>query len=639
MHQMAQAFLLKNVSKILQGSNEDWVRLAVAIIKARIMETAHLNEDKQWDHNAILLGLKALRVPSSNILDRMLKCWFKMKRRLTLQPDRGPYPENATPRLVLNILQSTDTADLHEINELQTLLRKLNLKQFSELSKAPGQVYTLHELATAKGISISDSLDIAMNKMQTLFSANETAPITWAEAMGWKWAEGPTTTGPPWKLTSAQWRHLLYNCKDENAKINDKWEAQDNNQTWKSRWSQLWSGAATSRAKTRFWRFLRTGYLSNAKAKTWNRGTGLCNRCQIEHETLTHAIWDCPRLLERKRWISWLFLQPHQRTTSLVTGEPIMTVIGKALLENQANQALMLILLATWRSSWSERNDQQFNQRTRYKPINHIIAEVEEELKALKNSRRKTDTQEDHINTAMDTVEHWKMESTRWLEGHTDKRTMATPETHTSMRTDQNSIAAAMFTPNTETGTGQYQQASTKTRIWEEEDMIRWENQHQRQEGRQTRNTKTIARRKHLKSRMARTRKSRIMSFQSQERHVAVNSVRSTTDGANGSQDHVNFDTVEDLIQFLLGFNVVTAEQAGAGSRGDRQYKLMIWRLRRRAGISWAECCSVHAPLKLSSAIWSEESTSPGAERPQAPRGSNSTLKVDLQLSCHCGPI
>ncbi|KAL3696875.1 hypothetical protein R1sor_010951 [Riccia sorocarpa] len=453
MQQMAQAFLLKIVSKILQGSNEDWVRLAVAIIKARIMETAHPNKVKQWDHTAILLGLKALRIPSSNILDRMLKCWFKMKRRLTWQPDRGPYPENATPRLVLSIIQSTDTADLHEIKELQTLLRKLKLKQLSELTKAPDQVYMLHELATAKGISISDSLVIAMNKMQTLFPANEAAPITWAEAMGWKWAEGPTTAGPPWKLTSTQWRQLLYNCKDENAKINDKWEAQDSNQTWKSRWSQLWSGAATSRAKTRFWRFLRAGYLSNAKAKTWNRGKRLCNRCQIEPETLTHAIWDCPRILERKRWISWLFLQPHQRTTSLVTGEPIMTVIDKALLENQANQTLMLILLATWRTSWSERNEQQFNQRTRYKPINHIIAEVEEELKALKNSRRKMDTQEDRINTAMDTVEHWKTESTRWLEWHTDKRPMSTPETHTTMRTDQNSIAAAMLSPNTETGT------------------------------------------------------------------------------------------------------------------------------------------------------------------------------------------
>ncbi|KAL3698101.1 hypothetical protein R1sor_012177 [Riccia sorocarpa] len=97
MNLMAQAFLLKNIGKILQGNNEDWVRLAAAIIKARITETAHPNEIKQWDHTTILLGLKALRIPNSSILDRMLKCWFKMKRRLTWQPDRGPFPESDTP--------------------------------------------------------------------------------------------------------------------------------------------------------------------------------------------------------------------------------------------------------------------------------------------------------------------------------------------------------------------------------------------------------------------------------------------------------------------------------------------------------------------------------------------------------------
>ncbi|KAL3700546.1 hypothetical protein R1sor_018568 [Riccia sorocarpa] len=196
-------------------------------------------------------------------------------------------------------------------------------------------------------------------------------------------------------------------------------ELLDSEETWNTRWCQLWKRSTTSRTKLRLWRFLRKGYFTNAKAGDWNLDDGLCKRCDMEKESFIHAIWTCPRILERQKWVSWLLFTDTERQWSQATGEPFMTVIDKALAAHSSNQAPILLILATLRVNWAERNLMQFQGQVTYRGIRVLLNEVEVEITALQEERRLSDDQKQRLDLTSRTTRCWRLETTRWLNGAT----------------------------------------------------------------------------------------------------------------------------------------------------------------------------------------------------------------------------
>ncbi|KAL3698666.1 hypothetical protein R1sor_012742 [Riccia sorocarpa] len=403
MKEMAQAFLLKNVTAILRRTEDDWTAIAKAIMHNRITTSTHTNE---------------------------------------------------------------------------------------------GQRTSISDLYTETGLQLHGAEATAINKLEALLPNDETDNIDWSE--------------------------LIYDREDEGQKLNQRWETLDTEQDWMKRWRLLWMGSSSTGAKTRFWRFLRKGYFTNHKAYDWNLDTGLCLRCDMEKETLAHAIWDCPRNLERKRWLSWLFFEEHQRTTSNITGETLIKLIDKSLQEHKANQAFFILLLTTWRTTWTERNAQQFEQTTKYMGVQQILAEAQQELYAFDNATRLSPAQEERLHTAIDTIEHWKSETSRWLLGCTTKIPRPPPSTNTI--------------PLTNT-----------TLHWNEEDMIRFdqEQSHSRQQS-MRRNTRRLRSIRRTRTRTASDRS----EPDSHASHVSYTPERSQHAGDHDSMIH--FEDVDDLLRELL---------------------------------------------------------------------------------------
>ncbi|KAL3679653.1 hypothetical protein R1sor_022609 [Riccia sorocarpa] len=243
-------------------------------------------------------------------------------------------------------------------------------------------------------------------------------------AGGWHWEGQLKNNGNVWGLTSRQWRKLLYCVKDETDILNNRWGLVDNKHQWKQRWDYLWEGSAFTRLKLRLWRVLRKGYFKTSKVKNWKLDNGICMRCEIEMETIDHALWDCPRLLKRQRWISWLMFQEQERQTSTWEGEKLFTVADKALQQHLFNLAPLTLLSNVLRINWAERNDSQFNGRNSYMGIQHALLESKLKILAMRYARHQTDEHKLILQNSMATILFWEDETLRWMKGETTRNQM-----------------------------------------------------------------------------------------------------------------------------------------------------------------------------------------------------------------------
>ncbi|KAL3683001.1 hypothetical protein R1sor_001023 [Riccia sorocarpa] len=100
----------------------------------------------------------------------------------------------------------------------------------------------------------------------------------------------------------------------------------------------------------------------------------------------------------------WIREYAKERTTSQLTGESIITVLDRTLQEHKQNPAPLLMLLAIWRTNWSERNHAQFQQRPKYSGINILIKEKCEEIQAMLAKVTLTPKQIQHWEEALRTV-------------------------------------------------------------------------------------------------------------------------------------------------------------------------------------------------------------------------------------------
>ncbi|KAL3702106.1 hypothetical protein R1sor_020128 [Riccia sorocarpa] len=461
MVETADAFLLKNAVKILHQQNEDWICLAEAIIKLSITRSNHVNDIKQWTCSQAMLGLKTIRTPLSTTLDRLLKTWFSVKKKLSWTPEGGSYPRQASLRFIHNLLLQTDTVDKEEGSALLALFKKAKIHNTMQIVDADGQRTTLTNFCQLNQVLITAASQTGLDKFETLLPYEDAADIQWHNAQGWRWEGMQTPAKGPWSLSTSQWRKLVHKHHDDTKNLNTRWELNDKAECWRQRWVNLWTGGATNRTKIRFWRFMRKGYFTNSKALSWGLDSGICKRCDMEIESFCHAIWTCPRILERQKWVSWLLFDEAERATSVHTGESVIRVVDKVLQCHIQSQAQILLLLTTWRTNWAERNQAQFQGEKTYRGIRVFRNEVQHEIEALLRAQRLSEKQSDKLHLAEQTTAYWQIETTRWFHGAAKRNPQATPTTPNATRLD--TTGELVF----DNATG-----------WSEEAMIHWETSH-----------------------------------------------------------------------------------------------------------------------------------------------------------------
>ncbi|KAL3688474.1 hypothetical protein R1sor_014783 [Riccia sorocarpa] len=98
---MAETFLLRNVIKLLTGSTEEWVQIAEALICRKIQNSSKPQEVKNWTKEQVMMGLDNFKIDESPTLNRMLKAWFKVTRKLKWVKGPGAHPLEASRKLAL----------------------------------------------------------------------------------------------------------------------------------------------------------------------------------------------------------------------------------------------------------------------------------------------------------------------------------------------------------------------------------------------------------------------------------------------------------------------------------------------------------------------------------------------------------
>ncbi|KAL3686479.1 hypothetical protein R1sor_009053 [Riccia sorocarpa] len=201
---------------------------------------------------------------------------------------------------------------------------------------------------------------------------------------------------------------------------------------------------------------------AHATHMPWPQANG---RCTMETETLTHALWTCPKLLHRTHWISWLLFDEKFRTTSVHGAEPLLAVFDKALDCHSDNPAPIILLLNTLRANWSEINISQFKQRLSSRGNNPILQETDQELNALPTNAGMSRKRRETIFKARHLCEFWRSESLRWMQGASTRNTMPAyiPQDHTEVTIQSSAQQHQNDLPRMEQDP------------WSTEDMIRWD--------------------------------------------------------------------------------------------------------------------------------------------------------------------
>ncbi|KAL3683237.1 hypothetical protein R1sor_001259 [Riccia sorocarpa] len=193
---MATAFLLKNVTKLLTGSKEEWVAIAEALINDALQKSSRPQEIKSFTTAEVLLMLDNFQTPASPTLNTMLKAWE------IPPPSPPPSPRRPQDKELLRIFKA---ARIRDTQEFQPTL-------------------TIKELVQTRGITITPADRATLDLWENTFPSANAHDIPWAEANGWSWDNGCPAGIKCWSLTTKEWRKKLYSAPTDDDRLNQKWE-------------------------------------------------------------------------------------------------------------------------------------------------------------------------------------------------------------------------------------------------------------------------------------------------------------------------------------------------------------------------------------------------------------------------------
>ncbi|KAL3690371.1 hypothetical protein R1sor_016680 [Riccia sorocarpa] len=206
---MATAFLLRNITKLLQNADADWIKIARAIILHALRTSARTNEVKSWGISEVLLGLNSFQTRISPTLDKMLKAWYTVKKKLSWS-GAGSHPRSATPKFILAVLTMAPGIDSEDILKLARIFRTAKIRNTSEFWDVPGA--SLETYLRDSHYHFTDADLHSIHKFDDCFqpSRDPEGPITWEKATGWAWDNLAPLGDNSWNLPTAIWRNFLY---------------------------------------------------------------------------------------------------------------------------------------------------------------------------------------------------------------------------------------------------------------------------------------------------------------------------------------------------------------------------------------------------------------------------------------------
>lgn len=120
--------------------------------------------------------------------------------------------------------------------------------------------------------------------------------------LGWTW---PTPVGPLLvdELTSKATYYLLQTNTCNSKNLNSRWLVTHSVDTWRRRWKRIWHFDLLFRNKIFLWRVFSGGLFTMRKTCIIKRSDGICTRCWVGEETLSHLFFECPLAVRTRQLV------------------------------------------------------------------------------------------------------------------------------------------------------------------------------------------------------------------------------------------------------------------------------------------------------------------------------------------------
>ncbi|KAL3681274.1 hypothetical protein R1sor_024230 [Riccia sorocarpa] len=405
---LAESHMMRNLLQIFRQEQDIWTEILSNIITTRVRTSQKIRERKGWNAQEALLCLNTLKNTGSELSDRMLQCWHRLRRSLKWRGGTATYPEDLTPQRWQAVMTIYLRWEPQEIQTIMRLMKRGGIKNGKDTNNGDGQRISLEALLAMKGAYLTTEETEVVEKFDRAFSPSLARPIKLQDSNRWSWERDQTANPNIWNPPTKHLRSMLETVKPERKNFASRWNVTESASIGADRWRLLWTAKVMPRTKVRMWRFLRRAYFTNGRAVKMNKGDGLCKRCQTENESYTHAMWGCNKLKNRRTWWTRTIGSGSTTTNDGKNSNEMLEAMDWGLSRAGQNPAYLLLVLAIIQHNWGERNEKQFTGMVSWIPPGRIIAEVQRELQVIRTEKGGNDDWKENVQATANSINEWK---------------------------------------------------------------------------------------------------------------------------------------------------------------------------------------------------------------------------------------
>ncbi|KAL3683477.1 hypothetical protein R1sor_001499 [Riccia sorocarpa] len=358
---MSEALKMKQVGRIFNNPNEEWVQAFGMLITSVKRSGADWREKEQWTTNEKLLLNYPIRIPGAPITSNLLKTWNKARKHLVIDLEtRLPANLSVVKYCALATKQRWKTE-----NEIRSIRKILKQNKIQTIREWKGRANLQRQ---NRGAEAEEESTWVLGRLLN------SGPISLRtiDELEWKWKPN-TKVYEGWELNTGTWKQLFQDMKDGSKTLNHKWQRNDNQRQW--------------------------GLATKERVAKWRHDLGTCSRCNRAIETVNHLFLECPRAAAK--WREWANhcsgadwrIEPTDNLVDLIDD----------IWKGRKTHKIALFTKVTWHI-WLERNSDTYNSKELDIPFTVAIKMARDVLQAEAHIANPGSKSEETIKLALEEI-------------------------------------------------------------------------------------------------------------------------------------------------------------------------------------------------------------------------------------------
>ncbi|KAL3687528.1 hypothetical protein R1sor_013837 [Riccia sorocarpa] len=218
----AGALQMRYLTAILDGKVPEWAVMVKRMIRIKLITGPNKVERKQWEGESALLMLKAFHIPEAPTVDRLLKVWFRFKKKLHLHDPVVWLPDHFPVARLKWIWELCGRTNMEGIIQVERLARKHHVIQLQDACNADGFVDILQFID-------EEQSNEAIREVGQWLALIQVITCSLQQIQGWYW-EGGHEVGVQWHQPNSGWTRLQWRDGPSFECLNCAWNLESTNE-------------------------------------------------------------------------------------------------------------------------------------------------------------------------------------------------------------------------------------------------------------------------------------------------------------------------------------------------------------------------------------------------------------------------